>query len=46
MAINFAMTARDIPFFYYGNEYGFSGGNDPACCEPILNAMETQADIY
>ena len=28
-AMTFAMTARGIPFFYYGGEQGFSGGNDP-----------------
>lgn len=45
-AITFAMTARGIPFFYYGDEQGFNGGNDPACRESLWNAMNTQAEIY
>lgn len=28
-ALLFAQTARGIPFFYYGSEQAYSGGNDP-----------------
>ena len=28
-ALIFSLTARGIPFFYYGSEFGYSGGNDP-----------------
>jgi alpha-amylase len=45
-AIAFAMTARGIPFFYYGDEQGFNGGNDPANRESLWNAMDTNADVY
>jgi alpha-amylase len=45
-AITFAMTARGIPFFYYGDEQGFNGGNDPACRESLWNAMDTNAEVY
>lgn len=45
-AIAFALTARGIPFFYYGDEQGFSGGNDPANRESLWNAMDTESDMY
>jgi alpha-amylase len=45
-ALTFGMTARGIPFFYYGDEQGFNGGNDPYCRESLWNAMNTNADIY
>lgn len=45
-AITFAMTARGIPFFYYGDEQLFSGGNDPANRESLWNAMDTSSDVY
>lgn len=45
-AITFAMTARGIPFFYYGDEQEFSGGNDPANRESLWNAMDTSSDVY
>jgi len=45
-AITFAMTARGIPFFYYGDEQMFNGGNDPANRESLWNAMNTNADVY
>jgi len=45
-AITFALTARGIPFFYYGDEQGFNGGNDPANRESLWNAMNTQAEVY
>jgi len=28
-ALTFALTARGIPFYYYGSEQNYSGGNDP-----------------
>jgi alpha-amylase len=40
------MTARGIPFFYYGDEQYFSGGNDPANRESLWNAMDTSSEMY
>jgi alpha-amylase len=40
------MTARGIPFFYYGDEQYYSGGNDPANRESLWNNMNTQSDMY
>lgn len=34
-ALVFSMTARGIPFFYYGSERNFDGGKDPANREPF-----------
>lgn len=45
-AVAFALTARGIPFFYYGDEQNFSGGNDPANRESLWNAMDTGSDMY
>lgn len=45
-AITFAMTARGIPFFYYGDEQNFSGGNDPANRESLWNDMDTGSEMY
>lgn len=45
-AVTFAMTARGIPFFYYGDEQYFSGGNDPANRESLWDAMNTNSDMY
>lgn len=42
----FALTARGIPFFYYGDEQGFTGGNDPANRESLWDAMNTDSDMY
>lgn len=42
----FALTARGIPFFYYGDEQGFSGGNDPANRESLWWDMDTSSEIY
>ena len=28
-ALAFALTARGIPFYYYGSEQAYGGGNDP-----------------
>ena len=45
-AITFAMTAQGIPFFYYGDEQGFNGGNDPANRESLWDKMDTNAEVY
>jgi len=45
-AVCFALTARGIPYFYYGDEQAFSGGNDPANRESLWNAMDTSSDMY
>lgn len=29
-ALVFSMTGRGIPFFYYGSEFNYDGGKDPA----------------
>jgi len=28
-ALTFALTARGIPYFYYGSEQAYAGGKDP-----------------
>jgi alpha-amylase len=38
-ALAFALTARGIPFMYYGSEQGFSGGADPNNREPLWNSF-------
>lgn len=45
-ALGFALTSRGIPFFYYGSEQGFAGGNDPYNREAMWNNFNTQHDIY
>ncbi len=45
-AVVFAMTARGIPFFYYGDEQLFSGCNDPANRESLWNTMDTNSMMY
>jgi len=45
-ALVFALTGRGVPFFYYGDEQWFSGGNDPANRESLWNAMDTSSDLY
>lgn len=45
-AVVFAMTARGIPFFYYGDEQDFNGCNDPANRESLWNAMDTSSLMY
>ena len=39
-ALLFALTARGIPFYYYGSEQGFAGGNDPGNREALWNNMD------
>lgn len=45
-ALAFALTGRGIPFFYYGSEQAFAGGNDPNNREPIWNNFNKNSDIY
>jgi alpha-amylase len=45
-AMAFALTERGIPFFYYGNEQYFNGGNDPLNRESLWNAMDTNSEGY
>jgi len=45
-ALVFSLTSRGIPYFYYGDEQGFSGGNDPLNRESLWNKMDTSSEIY
>jgi alpha-amylase len=45
-ALTFALTARGIPFFYYGSEQGFAGGSDPGNREPMWNNFDKSNDLY
>lgn len=45
-ALAFALTARGIPFFYYGSEQGYGGGNDPYNREVLWNNFNPNHDIY
>lgn len=45
-AIAFALTARGIPFFYYGSEQGFAGGQDPYNREAIWNSLDRNHEIF
>jgi alpha-amylase len=45
-ALAFALTARGIPFYYYGSEQGFAGGNDPYNREAIWNNLDPNNDLY
>lgn len=45
-ALAFSLTARGIPFFYYGSEQGFGGGNDPYNREVMWRNFDTTNDIY
>jgi alpha-amylase len=45
-ALAFSLTSRGIPFFYYGSEQGYAGGNDPANREQLWTNMNTNSDIY
>ena len=40
------MTAPGIPFYYYGSEQEFAGGNDPQNREIMWNSFNTGSDIY
>jgi alpha-amylase len=45
-ALTFALTSEGIPFFYYGSEQYYSGGNDPQNRESLWQAMNTDSDVY
>jgi len=45
-ALIFALTAQGIPFYYYGSEQAFSGGNDPGNRESIWQDLDTSSDLY
>jgi alpha-amylase len=45
-ALIFAMTSRGIPFYYYGSEQAYGGGNDPQNRESLWQDMNTNSDIY
>lgn len=45
-AILFALTARGIPYFYYGTEQLFRGGSDPDNRESLWNDMNTESEMY
>jgi len=45
-ALAFSLTARGVPFFYYGSEQAFNGGNDPYNREALWNSLNTTSDIY
>jgi alpha-amylase len=45
-ALVFALTARGIPFFYYGSEQGFAGGSDPYNREALWNNMDKTSEFY
>ncbi|OQR83869.1 alpha-amylase [Achlya hypogyna] len=42
----FSLTARGIPFVYYGTEQYYAGGVDPANREPLWPTMNTNSDFY
>jgi alpha-amylase len=45
-ALVFSLTSRGIPFFYYGDEQGYAGGNDPNNREQLWTNMNTNSDLY
>ncbi len=45
-AITFALTARGIPFFYYGSEQGFAGGDDPFNREVLWRNFDRNSDMF
>ena len=45
-ALAFSLTARGIPFFYYGSEQGFAGGQDPYNREAMWHNFDKNHDIY
>jgi len=45
-ALTFALTGRGIPFYYYGSEQAYAGGNDPNNRESLWQDMNTDSDIY
>ncbi len=45
-AITFSLCARGIPFFYYGSEQSFSGGDDPQNREVLWRNLNKNSDMY
>ena len=45
-ALTFALTARGIPFFYYGSEQGFAGGDDPYNREVMWRNFDRTSDLF
>lgn len=45
-ALIFSLTGRGIPFYYYGSEQAYAGGNDPQNRESLWQDMDTSSDIY
>ena len=45
-ALTFSLTGRGIPFYYYGSEQAYAGGNDPQNRESLWQDMDTNSDIY
>ena len=45
-ALAFSLTASGIPFFYYGSEQGFAGGEDPQNREALWNNLDQNHEIY
>ena len=45
-AIAFGLTARGIPFFYYGDEQGFNGGPDPNNREPMWGHFDRNHELF
>lgn len=45
-ALAFSLTARGIPFFYYGSEQGFTGGNDPQNREAMWNSFNEDHELF
>lgn len=45
-ALTFSLTARGIPFFYYGSEQGYQGGKDPQNRESLWQDMDRNSDGY
>lgn len=45
-ALVFAMTSTGIPFYYYGSEQFYAGGNDPQNRESLWQDMDTTSQGY
>jgi alpha-amylase len=45
-ALAFALCARGIPFFYYGSEQGFAGGDDPYNREVLWRNLDRNSDMF
>jgi len=45
-ALIFSLTSRGIPFYYYGSEQAYAGGNDPENRESLWQDMNKDFDLY